>query len=343
MNETNYKQVCDMQSQCYNERLGKIYGDFKVIDVWYDWQTRKQMWKLQCTKCGKTKITHNGQDYVKGKNKGNCTCGKDLVKVLRNSEKIKKDSDCTDVSRIKSRKQPPCTCKSVANNWADPIWVDQRFGHLVIQEYVGNATVSCVCDCGGIVNVKGADLLKGNQRTCGIDCIFHNEKVRTHGLSNDRLYRIWKGMRQRCYNPKAHGYSIYGGRGIDICDEWRDDVFAFREWALSHGYSDDLSIDRIDCDKGYSPDNCRWATAEEQANNQHPRCTFTPKRKVKRNRRKTWAIDGVEKSIQEWCAEYGLTVQSVLYRVNTKGMTPLEALTTPKQQGASLGHSKVNG
>jgi hypothetical protein len=149
-------------------------------------------------------------------------------------------------------------------------------------------------------------------------------------------------MRQRCYNPKSHAYDIYGGRGIDICEEWRDNVFAFRDWALSHGYSDDLSIDRIDCDKGYSPDNCRWATAVEQANNQHPRWTFTPKQKYVRKKLKTWVIDGVEKSIQAWCAEYGLTVQAVLYRVNNKGMTPKEALTTPKQQGVLLDHIVVN-
>ena len=221
-------------------------------------------------------------------------------------------------------------------DWRDPSWVGKRFGNLVVLCHSGKGTLRCRCDCGRIVKVKGYHLVNKYQSTCGRDCSYHTKLVRTHGLSNDRLYRIWKGMRQRCYNPKANSYHTYGGRGITICDEWKEDLLAFREWALSHGYSDELSIDRIDCDKGYSPDNCRWATAEEQANNQHPKWTFTPKRECKKRKPKTWVIDGVEKSIQEWCAEYGLTVQAVMYRVNNKGMTPKEALATPKRQGVSL-------
>ena len=223
-----------------------------------------------------------------------------------------------------------------ANNWRDPAWVGKRFGHLVVLCHSGKGKLRCECDCGRVVEVKGYHLINKYQSTCGRDCSYHSELVRTHGLSNDRLFRIWKGMRRRCYDPKACGYNVYGGRGITICDEWRDDVFAFREWALSHGYSDELTIDRIDCDKGYSPDNCRWATAKEQANNQHPKWTFTPKHKYKKKKLKTWVIDGVEKSIPDWCTEYGLTVQAVMYRVNTKGMTLKEALATPKQQGVLL-------
>lgn len=87
-----------------------------------------------------------------------------------------------------------------------------------------------------------------------------------HGMSHSRVYRCWVDMRQRCINPRNEWYPLYGGRGITVCDEWL--VFEnFHEWAMSNGYSDDLSIDRINNDKGYSPDNCRWATQHEQSMN----------------------------------------------------------------------------
>ena len=226
------------------------------------------------------------------------------------------------------------------NNWRDPAWVGKRFGHLMVLCNSGKGTLRCKCDCGRVVKVKGYHLINNYQSTCGRDCPYHQKVITNvqtkHGLSRDRLYNIWNGMRQRCYNPKNTNFSRYGARGIFICDEWRDDVFAFRNWALSNGYSDNLSIDRIDPNKGYSPDNCRWATVEEQNSHLQPRGTFTPLNEIKHKPRKTWVIDGVEKSIQDWCAEYGLTVQAVLYRVNNKGMSPKEALTTPKQQGVLL-------
>lgn len=91
--------------------------------------------------------------------------------------------------------------------------------------------------------------------------------VTTHKKSNARLYTIWKGMKQRCNNPNQTSYQNYGGRGIKVCEDWETDFASFEEWALSSGYSDLLSIDRIDVEKGYSPDNCRWATCSTQSAN----------------------------------------------------------------------------
>ncbi len=88
-----------------------------------------------------------------------------------------------------------------------------------------------------------------------------------HGGSKSRLYHTWCNMKQRCGNPKVREYSAYGGRGITVCEEWKNDFEKFRSWALDHGYADDLTIDRIDNDKGYSPDNCRWIPQSEQYKN----------------------------------------------------------------------------
>ena len=95
--------------------------------------------------------------------------------------------------------------------------------------------------------------------------------MQTHGKRRTRIYRIWCAIKSRCNNPKTINYKYYGGRGIHVCKEWIYDFEAFYDWAMSHGYEDDLSIDRIDNDKGYSPDNCRWVTMKEQIINRRPR------------------------------------------------------------------------
>lgn len=153
----------------------------------------------------------------------------------------------------------------------------QRFGRLLVIERSGSteqgrACWICKCDCGEITVKQGKLLLNGHCKSCG--CGEYENRVRnctSHRLSDTRLYNVWQGMKQRCYYPKYKNYHNYGGRGVLVCDEWRNDFKAFYDWAMSHGYADGLSIDRIDNDKGYSPSNCRWATAHEQRLNQQPR------------------------------------------------------------------------
>ncbi len=134
-----------------------------------------------------------------------------------------------------------------------------KFGKLTAIKYfkTGNSLKwICKCDCGNEIICYGYDLQRGRTVSCGC----HKKK---HAGRYTRLYSIWQSMKKRCLNPNHRFYKYYGGKGIGICDEWVNDFSAFREWALSNGYSDTLTIDRIDSSKGYFPENCQWITVSE--------------------------------------------------------------------------------
>ena len=120
----------------------------------------------------------------------------------------------------------------------------------------------CQCDCGNKTLALTSNLLNGQKKSCGCKHRFYGH----HGTET-RLYHIWCGIKARCYNKNSPKYHRYGGRGIVVCDEWKNDFSAFREWAINNGYSEELSIDRIDNDGNYEPSNCRWATVLQQSNN----------------------------------------------------------------------------
>ena len=126
----------------------------------------------------------------------------------------------------------------------------------------------CRCDCGKMHTARACSLKSGATQSCG--CLAREKAAtpnRKHGFAHkDPLYSVWKGMRERCSNPRQEFWHRYGGRGIIVCHEW-DDFAAFREWALSHGWQRGLQIDRIDDAQGYSPNNCRIVTCKE--NNDH--------------------------------------------------------------------------
>lgn len=151
---------------------------------------------------------------------------------------------------------------------------------------------------------------------------FHNFNI-THGESRTRIYTIWGNMINRTSNKKNKDYKNYGGRGITVCEEWKD-YLTFKKWALENGYSDTLTLDRIDNDKGYYPGNCRWADEETQNNNKQQ------SRKLE--------YKGEIKSVEQWAKEYNINRSTLVNRLN-KGMSIKEALETPIKGGNGKGYT----
>ena len=193
----------------------------------------------------------------------------------------------------------------------------QRYGRLVAMEQAGNAKSGaalwrCKCDCGREKVVTGVDLRNGHVASCG--CLHSeglSERNRTHGGSGTRLHTIWTGMKQRCGYLNATNYGNYGGRGITVCQEWLDSFEVFQDWAFSNGYRDDLTLERSDNDGAYCPENCRWATRDEQANNR------------RHNHRITH--NGETHTVREWAEILGIPAERIRCRVR-RGMEPEQIL-----------------
>jgi len=199
----------------------------------------------------------------------------------------------------------------------------QRFGRLVVKQrdddYVSpkgyHATNwICECDCGNTVVVRKCNLTSGASTSCGCKRVDEPNRT-THGQKHTRLYGIWLGMKDRCSNPSTQCYKDYGGRGIYVCEEWEQSFVEFYTWSYEHGYSDGLTIDRIDNDGPYAPDNCRWADTFQQANNRRTNRLIT--------------YNGETKTIAEWSRETGIKYNKLYERINKCGWDIERALTTP--------------
>lgn len=198
--------------------------------------------------------------------------------------------------------------------------VGQKFGRLKVIERAdnnchGQAQWKCVCDCGNFVVVPGYKLRSGHTKSCGCLKRENTSKIhKKHGETGNRLYVCWQHMKNRCNNPSKKYYCNYGGRGISVCPEW-EDYQTFRNWALSNGYNDDLTIDRIDVDGNYCPENCRWTTMVEQQN----------------NRRNNHFVDynGETRTLAEWSRIIGINYDVLQMRINKLNWPIEKAFNTP--------------
>ena len=172
----------------------------------------------------------------------------------------------------------------------------------------------CKCDCGNIKGIRVDAIVNNNTKSCG--CYKYNLKT---GLSHSRLYPIWKELKSRCYNPKNKRYNVYGRKGIQVCDEWKNDFMAFRKWAYENGYDENAprgkcTIDRIDNNGDYEPLNCRWVSYSRQQRNTQKTTMFEYK--------------GITKPLIDWCEELNLPYKTIKWRYSKWGKVE-KVLTHP--------------
>lgn len=198
----------------------------------------------------------------------------------------------------------------------------KKFGHLVVEDFdhVGNDKRyywKCLCDCGNTSIVAGSELKRHKTTSCGCKI------KRINGLYKSRLYRIHHSIICRCYTKSADGYNRYGGRGITVCDEWKNKengFMNFYNWSVKNGYAEDLTIDRIDNDGNYEPSNCRWATRKEQSNNTSLNHYIE--------------FDGKKKTISQWSEELNINRNTLDNRLR-KWWNVNDAFTTPVNKNYS--------
>ena len=209
-----------------------------------------------------------------------------------------------------------------------------RFGMLIVidraEDHISKSGVNrvqwnCICDCGNKVVVLSSNLVRGNSTSCGCRRIERIKEVNTkHGgclnYKGERLYGVWKGMIRRCSEHDNPRYYNYAGRGIKVCDEWENNYSTFKDWALKNGYDEnaprgEYTIDRIDVNGDYCPENCRWANAKEQSRNKT--CTIPDVE-----------YRGEKHCLKDWSEITGINYATLRSRIK-RGWSPEKAFTTP--------------
>lgn len=228
-------------------------------------------------------------------------------------------------SQLSNGHTKSCGCMIHKEGWVEDI-TGLKFGRLTVLEKVGKQNKHhrshwiCKCDCGKIIEAREDSLRNGHTTSCGC---YNRERVSqtasTHRLTNSRLYSIWENIVDRIENPNCKGYKYYGGRGIAICKEWRNDFKTFYDWSMSNGYQDNLTIDRINVDGNYEPSNCRWVTWEIQNSN-------------KRNNHYEY-INGQKYTVTQISKMYNINLRTLCHRLEK--MDIMEAINYKRGENNS--------
>ena len=272
------KTNCGCESPRQRHLEGQRFGNLVVIGIHERGAYHKNIkWKCKCD-CG----------------------GEKIVETSSLTRGITKDCGCRARNRL----------------------VGKKFGRLTVLEpsYRNgkNASIKgwkCICECGNITYVDTNNLVAKKSFTASCGCM-RKEKATKHNLSGTKIYKALTAIKGRCNNPKDAEYKNYGGRGIGLCEEWsREDGFKnFYDWSIKNGYDEGLTIDRIDNNKGYSPDNCRWTTRKVQQNNRRANRYIT--------------IGNETHSLTEWCDIKGIKASTVRDRLK-RGWSEYDSIITP--------------
>lgn len=208
-----------------------------------------------------------------------------------------------------------------------PVSIGQRFGFLTVMSIYKRDKrwiCKCQCDCGNVKDIRADSLCYGKTQSCG--CYNKKRVHETHSkgnYNNTRLYHTWGNMKARCLNKNNPYYENYGGRGISVCTEWCEDFLKFREWAVNNGWNEthqknEISLDRIDVNGNYEPNNCRWASYKVQSNN---------KRKLRR-----WNYNGIDYTLLELSERFNINIMALRSRLYAQGLDAKTAVEKPLQK-----------
>lgn len=231
---------------------------------------------------------------------------------------IKNCEQCGKEFKATTKKKKYCSLECYKKFRTQNI-IGEKFNKLTVIKKVGLNQYLCKCECGNETVVYASNLITGHTKSCGCNKKENGKNLKTHGLSKLKLYKLWLHIIERCYNKNNKAYKNYGGRGITVCNEWKNDFMSFYNWAIANGYDENAeygkcTIDRIKSNGNYEPINCRWINIKEQARNKRNNALFT--------------YNNETYCIAEWAEKFNIGYGTLWARLNVYKWDIKKALTT---------------